>query len=114
MRRTTFALLAAASAVFVCLFAANVAGAQTPSATIGVTGTATTWSPRSVTVSTGETVRWSFTGATLNHNVHSSSSNWTLQSPIGAGQAAVDHTFTAPGVYTFLCDVHGASMSGTV
>ena len=26
----------------------------------------------------------------------------------------MDYTFTAPGVYTFLCDVHGASMSGTV
>ena len=26
----------------------------------------------------------------------------------------VEHTFAAPGVYTFLCDVHGAAMTGTV
>ena len=113
MRRTTFALLAAVSTVCWCLFAASVAGAQAPAATISVTGSATTWSPDTVTVTTGQTVRWSFDGSTLPHNVHSTSTNWTLQSPIGTGQEPVDHTFTAPGVYTFVCDVH-TNMTGTV
>ena len=116
MRRMTFAVLAVATALFTGLFTASVAGAQAPAATISVTGTPTSWSPTTVTVTTGETVRWSFDGAALNHNVHGTSTNWNppLQSPIGTGQAAVDYTFNAPGVYTFLCDVHGADMSGTV
>ena len=87
-------------------FTASVAGAQAPAATISVTGNETTWSPTAVTVTTGETVRWSFTGAALNHNVHGTGANWSpaLQSPIATGQGPVDYTFTAPGVYTFLCD----------
>ena len=115
MRRTTFALLATVSAVFTCLLFASVAGAQAPAATISVTGTATTWSPDSVTVTTGDTVRWSFNGSTLPHNVHGTSPNWSpaLQSPIATGQAPVEYTFTAPGVYSFVCDVH-PSMTGTV
>src|ERR1044072_816297 len=113
MRRTTFALLAAVSTVGWCLFAASVAGAQAPAATVSVTGAVTTWSPETVTVTTGQTVRWSFSGATVPHNVHSTSDNWTLQSPIGTGQDPVDHTFTEPGIYTFVCDVH-ADMTGTV
>jgi plastocyanin/type 1 glutamine amidotransferase len=116
MRRMAFAVLAVATALLTGLLTASVAGAQAPAATVSVTGTATSWSPSAVTVTTGDTVRWSFEGATLPHNVHGTSANWSppLQSPIGTGQAAVDYTFTAPGVYTFLCDVHGASMSGTV
>jgi PKD repeat protein/plastocyanin len=116
MRRTTFALLATVSAVCLCLFTASVAGAQSPAATVSVTGSATTWSPDSVTVTTGQTVRWSFNGATLPHNVRGTSPNWNpaLNSPIGTGQGPVDYTFNAPGVYTFICDVHGSGMSGTV
>jgi PKD repeat protein len=104
-------------AVVLCtgLFTASVAGAQAPAATISVTGTETTWSPNAVTVTTGETVRWSFNGSTLPHNVHGTSANWDppLQSPVATGQEPVDYTFTAPGVYTFVCDVHGG-MTGTV
>src|SRR5262245_38123790 len=116
MRRIASAVLAALAALFVFLSAASVAGAQAPAATISVTGNATTWSPPDVTVTTGETVRWSFAGANLPHNVHGTGTNWNppLQSPIGTGQGPVDYTFTAPGTYTFLCDVHGGAMSGTV
>jgi plastocyanin len=64
MRRMAFAVLAATVALFIGLFTASVAGAQAPAATISVTGDATTWSPANVTVKTGETVRWSFDGAT--------------------------------------------------
>ena len=44
----------------------------------------------------------------------SSSANWNVNSPIGTDQAPVDFTFTTAGVYTFLCDVHGSGMSGSV
>ena len=116
MRRMTSAVLAVTAALLALLFTASVAGAQAPDATISVTGSETTWSPPNVTVTTGDTVRWSFDGATLNHNVHGTSANWAppLQSPLGTDQDPVDYTFTAPGVYTFLCDVHGSAMSGTV
>ena len=116
MRRMAFAVLAVATALFTGLFTASVAGAQAPAATVSVTGDATTWSPPNVTVTTGETVRWSFEGATLPHNVHGTSANWNppLQSAIGTGQAPVDYTFNAPGVYTFVCDVHATTMTGTV
>ncbi|HWM08730.1 MAG TPA: ThuA domain-containing protein, partial [Solirubrobacteraceae bacterium] len=69
-----------------------------------------------MTVTTGDTVRWSFDGSTLNHNVRGTGSNWTppLNSTIGMDQDPVDYTFSAPGVYTFVCDVHGSGMSGTV
>ena len=115
MRRTTFALLATLAAVCTCLFTASVAGAQTPAASIEALDSQA-WQPQNVTVSTGETVRWDFDGTALPHNVHGTGSNWSpaLQSPIGTDQDPVDYTFTAPGVYTFVCDVHGASMSGTV
>jgi len=114
MRRMAFGVLAVVAALCTCLLTASVAGAQAPAATISVTGGETTWSPNAVTVTTGETVRWSFTGATLPHNVRSTSPNWSLNSPVDTGQAPVDHTFTAPGVYTFVCDVHPSTMSGTV
>ncbi len=115
MRRITFAAAVLSAALCIGLFTASVAGAQAPAATISVTGTETTWSPNAVTVTTGETVRWSFTGSTLPHNVHGTSANWSpaLQSPVATGQEPVDYTFAAPGVYTFVCDVH-PTMTGTV
>ncbi len=115
MRRTTYAVLAVAAALLALLFTASVAGAQAPDATISVTGSETTWSPPNVTVTTGDTVRWSFDGSTLQHNVRGTSANWNppLSSPLGTDQDPVDYTFTAPGVYTFLCDVH-PGMSGAV
>ena len=80
-----------------------------------MTGSETTWSPSTATVTTGDTVRWSFTGATLRHNVHGTSANWDppLDSEVGTGQQPVDYTFDAPGVHTFVCDVH-SGMSGTI
>src|SRR5215216_836662 len=93
MRRMGFVVLAVAAALVTGSFTASVARAQAPAATISVTGTATTWSPSTVTITTGQTVRWSFDGATLEHNVHGTNdqADWDppLQSTIGTGQAAV-------------------------
>ena len=118
MRRMTFAVMVFAIALCTGLFTASVAGAQAPDATISVTGTATTWSPPNVTVTTGDTVRWSFSGSTLPHNVHGTDDqdDWDpdLNSTIGTNQAPVDYVFNTAGTYTFLCDVHGSGMSGSV
>ena len=116
MRRMTSAVMVFAIALCTGLFTASVAGAQAPDATISVTGTATTWSPPNVTVTTGDTVRWSFSGSTLPHNVHGTDdqADWDpdLNSTIGTDQAPVDYVFNTPGVYTFLCDVHGSGHVG--
>ena len=60
MRRMTSAVAVLVATFCAFLFTASVAGAQAPDATISVTGGATTWSPPTVTVTTGDTVRWSF------------------------------------------------------
>ena len=117
MRRMTFAVLAAASAVSLCLFTASVAGAQAPAATISVTGTRDdVVADRRDGHARARPSAGRSTERRCTHNVHGDECELepALQSPIGIGQAAVDYTFTAPGVYTFLCDVHGAAMSGTV
>jgi plastocyanin len=72
------------------------------------------WSPSAVAVDVGDTVTWSFTGSTVAHNVHSTSSNWTFAPPTGTGQPPVSFTFTASGTYTFECTIHPDSMRGTV
>ncbi|HWM20772.1 MAG TPA: ThuA domain-containing protein, partial [Ilumatobacteraceae bacterium] len=112
MRRTTFAVLAALAALCTVLFTASVAGAQAPAATIDAEGTE--WAPDVATVTTGETVRWTFAGETLPHNVRSTSANWSVNTPQATGQAAFDYTFTQAGVYTFVCDVHAGTMTGTI
>jgi cytochrome c len=97
--------------VVVWAFAATAAHAQT---TIKANDSAgSTWQPADVTVPSGSTVRWEFDQATLPHTVTSTSANWTKNETRDPGGAAVEHTFTAPGTYTFHCTLHGG-MSGTV
>src|SRR5688572_7669883 len=112
MRRMASAVLVLVAALCVFLFTASVAGAQTPAATIDAEGTA--WQPPNVTVTTGATVRWTFAGETGPHNVKSSSANWDVDTPIDTNQAAFNYTFDTPGVYTFLCEVHPSTMTGSV
>ena len=72
------------------------------------------WSPSAVTVKVGETVTWTFAGTAVPHNVQSEGSNWSLSTPIGIAPPPASHRFTAKGTYTFLCQVHPATMRGTV
>ena len=112
MRRMTSAVLALAAALLVFLVTASVAGAQAPDATIDAEGTE--WVPDTVTVTTGDTVRWTFAGETVPHNLKSTSPNWNVDTADQTGGAPYDHTFTAPGVYTFVCEVHPGTMDGAV
>jgi plastocyanin len=72
------------------------------------------WSPTSVTVKAGETVTWSFAGTQAYHNVQSTGSNWSYRNgdPAIAGPPG-SYTFSTPGTYGFVCQVH-AAMTGTV
>ena len=73
------------------------------------------WSPPAVTIRAGETVTWSFAGTGVFHNVASNSSNWSFRN----GDPAIapppgSFTFTTPGVYAFVCQIHATTMTGTV
>src|SRR5688500_320422 len=68
-----------------------------------------------VTVAIGDTVKWTFAGTTLAHNVQSASPNWTMASTIGApAPDKQSEPFTATGRYEFVCQLHQDTMRGTV
>jgi plastocyanin len=77
-------------------------------------GTGNSWSPADVTVKAGETVTWRFTGTAVAHNVMSGSANWSYSNAIAIGGPDAPYTFTAPGIYTFVCQLHPGPMHGTV
>jgi plastocyanin len=110
MRRLT--TLAGALALTACLATAPAASAANQ--TVQAVDGSNTWSPPSVTVTVGETVTWSFAGTTGVHNVASTSPNWSFRSEFGTGQAPESFTFGAPGTYTFVCEVHASTMTGSV
>ena len=110
-------MLLAAVAVPAALVPAGVAvaadaGVQAVDGT-AANGYVNSWSPPNVSIVAGDTVTWSFQGNQVAHNVASDSPNWSLQSPVGVGQASVSHTFDTPGTYRFLCQVH-PDMKGAV
>jgi plastocyanin len=72
------------------------------------------WSPAATTVKVGEQVSWSFEGTAAMHNVQSDSANWTLKTGYAVAGPAAIHTFTTPGTYTFLCELHKSTMTGSV
>jgi plastocyanin len=72
------------------------------------------WSPSAATVKVGETVTWRFAGTTLFHNVRPDGGAWMPgNAPAVAGPDAT-FTFTTPGTYTFFCELHRSTMTGTV
>lgn len=73
------------------------------------------WSPNEVTINPGGTVTWSFAGTSGFHNVQSTTPNWTFRNADAArGLPPASYTFTAPGRYGFVCEVHATTMTGTV
>ncbi len=68
----------------------------------------------SVTVSVGDTVTWDW-GDALPHSVASVSGPATFDSGILTGESqSFAFTFSAPGTYTYRCNVHPSGMTGTV
>ncbi|HET6546997.1 MAG TPA: plastocyanin/azurin family copper-binding protein [Solirubrobacter sp.] len=102
-----------------CLIAGvGAAGAAEQRADALVTATVqNTWDPDAVSVETGDSVTWEWSGQY--HNVHGDAgpdedSNWTKLQTVAKSEDSVSYTFTRPGTYHYVCDVHGQSMSGTV
>jgi plastocyanin len=69
------------------------------------------FTPVSVTISTGGTVKWSNTGQ-LPHTV-TFDSGPAFDQQLPAGQT-VSRTFTTAGTFNYHCSIHGPSMHGTV
>ena len=73
------------------------------------------WTPQTTTIKVGESVSWSFTGTSALHNVASSGANWSFRSgDPGSGSPPASYTFTQPGTYRFICEVHATTMFGDV
>jgi plastocyanin len=69
------------------------------------------FSPESVTVSSGGTVKWTNTGQ-LPHTV-TFDSGPAFDQQLPAGQT-VSRTFTTAGTFTYHCSIHGPTMHGTI
>jgi plastocyanin len=98
----------------------SVAAASEPIADAVVkTTTSNTWSPPAVSVKTGEKVTWDFDGSTVSHNVHgeagpSDDPAWTAFQSSFKTSGQDSYTFTQPGTYSFICQAHPGTMTGTV
>lgn len=75
-----------------------------------------TWSPRSLTVKKGDTVRftWNDTGAP--HNVRKTAGRGSLSRGATRVRTTGSARFKAPakGTYRFVCDVHASTMKFTL
>jgi plastocyanin len=83
------------------------------------TTTSNTWAPPDVAVKTGESVTWNFDGSTAAHNVKGQTGpaedpTWTATASPFVSSGQFSDTFTQPGTYTFICQAHPATMTGTV
>ncbi|WP_134741109.1 PKD domain-containing protein [Nocardioides sp. 503] len=71
-----------------------------------------------VTVAAGDTVEWQFDRAVIDHDLTSRDTQSAWATPLAEyrppGGAAVRRTFAEPGVYDYLCSIHGTLMHGTV
>ena len=79
----------------------------------GATATTNSWSPNEVSVNAGEKVTWRFDGTTTAHNVRSAGSNWQFDTAFAVAGPPAEYTFTAAGVYDFVCGLH-PEMTGRV
>lgn len=90
--------------------AAGLGGVNGSAATVDVVITNLTFSPSTVYVDTGDTVRWTNSDYLL-YNVTSDTALWT--SPTLAGGQTYSYTFSSNGTYAYHCAYH-PTMKGTV
>jgi cytochrome c len=115
MRRTRFVLPVVIATFAVVLLGAGPASAATSVIDARDDSPGSRWVPPNVTIPVGDTVRWEFDESQTSHTVNSTSANWSVSSGTKSpGSAPVEHTFDQPGTYTFLCQIHPGTMSGTV
>ena len=69
------------------------------------------FTPDSVMISVGGTVKWSNTGQIPHTVTFDSGPSFDQQLPAGG---SVSRTFASAGTFTYHCNIHGPSMHGTV
>ena len=106
--RSAFAVLALVFATLLPLSAGVVAAQSGPSVTIRMQDNR--FLPAQTTVAAGTTVTWTNLDGEQ-HNIVSSDD--TLDSPMVDPDGSWSFTFTDPGVYSYVCEVHDG-MVGTI
>jgi plastocyanin len=111
-------IIAAAAA---CVPAVAPATARGGDATVTFPGGGRSYTPASVRIAPGQSVRWQADGGASfgQHPLRSARSDEAFEQSSGT---AYEHGFAQPGIYRFYCDVHGAKtgentvsgMSGTI
>jgi len=71
------------------------------------------FTPSTLTVKVGTTVTWEFDQASAPHNVVSTSNPPLFNSGTPKGTGSFSFTFTTPGSYPYLCQIH-PYMQGTI
>lgn len=69
--------------------------------------------PDDTTIKVGETVAWEWSGR-LPHQVVGTFNGTEIKSEKLTGSGTFTHTFDAPGVFDYVCGVHGIKMAGKI
>ncbi len=111
MRRLALIGLACAVAA-VPTAAATAMGTKNAKVKTGFSGGKFTFAPKSVTISKGGKVTFSFADG-ARHNVTPSGSKSFKRIP-DRSSGSVTRQFTKAGTYSYYCTIHGRSMSGKI
>jgi plastocyanin len=103
---TMFALLALLAGCG--LDTGPIGNTGSPAAVVTVSNN--TFTPASVTVAVGETVKWSWAAGAANHNVTFDDG----PASITKNNGTFTRTFGVAGTYGYECTIHGSAMAGTV
>jgi len=107
-------LLTVGVALLAAALGAALVGGRGAAATVTVDAQDFAFSPPTINVTAGDTVQWSFAGASQ-HNVTAVDGSFSSAS---MSTGSFSHTFSAPGTYAYFCTFHGnaqgGGMSGTV
>jgi len=119
-KRELMRVAAALAVVGGVIAGVGVAGAAETAADETIRAQAAVWDKPAVSISTGDTVTWNFdSGDGLPHNVAGVSGPpedpaWPEVFTLPATTGTYSYTFTQPGTYEFVCQVHAGTMKGTV
>lgn len=107
---TSFVLVTFLILTVVAATGAVAKGRQTPTrATKTVKGIVSHWSPTTVRISTGDTIKWKAVSGT--HTVTAYGSNWHFNHELAMGQVE-DRRFTQAGTFKFRCTIHSTLTNG--
>lgn len=108
--RTSLFLVAFLVMTAVATTGAAAKDRHTPTrATKTVKAIVTHWSPTTVRIATGDTIKWKAVSGT--HTVTAYGNNWTFNHGLATGQVE-DRTFGHAGTFRFRCTIHSTLTNG--